>query len=239
MKIGPSTGWLYAIEISDMNEHKKIIDTAGMNLFEICCYQWGDERIDAILNSKNLTGYTYKSIHLPNMKQISDLDELYKMKKIVNDHKIKTCVIHRDGFLNQGKYLNQIITELNKPITIENLDGSRDNKREIEDLQILKNDYEVSFMLDVQHAYEHDHSMNYAKELYSFMEDKLTHLHVSGETENNIHSLVHKSRNAKEIIDFLGYIFSKKKVPIVLEGEYKTAQELKKEREFLEKELGK
>ena len=76
-----------------------------------------------------------------------------------------------------------------------------------------------------------------AKELLNMMEPNLKHLHVSGETEDNCHSLVYKARNADTITDFIGTVLSRKEVPIILEGQYSNAEELKTEIDFLNGEL--
>jgi len=124
------------------------------------------------------------------------------------------------------------------PLAVENMDSRQDSGFNLVELERLVKNVGCLFVLDVQHAYEHDHEMGYARDLLELLKDRLTHLHVSGETKDNIHSLVCRATNAKKIVEFVGQVLSVKNVPLILEGEYTTPDELRQEIEFLTRELG-
>ncbi|TSC91437.1 MAG: hypothetical protein CEN90_566 [Parcubacteria group bacterium Licking1014_17] len=122
------------------------------------------------------------------------------------------------------------------PLAIENMDSRKDSGFNLSELEKLVS-IGCRFVLDVQHAYEHDHEMGYAADLLELLKNQLAHLHVSGETGDNIHSLVCKATNTRRIVEFVGRVLSVKNVPLILEGEYATSDELKQEIEFLKREL--
>ena len=69
-------------------------------------------------------------------------------------------------------------------------------------LSEFENSY-YNFVYDVQHAYEHDTSLQYAKKLFDIMHKKIKHLHVSGMSAKTSHSLLYKADNKKEILKIL------------------------------------
>jgi hypothetical protein len=79
---------------------------------------------------------------------------------------------------------------------------------------------------------------SYAKDLFGAVKNSLTHLHVSGEAVGSNHCLLHRARNSAKIVEFLGWIFSILKIPIILEGEYENTDDLKAEIEFITREAG-
>ncbi|MDI6738694.1 MAG: hypothetical protein QME12_09380, partial [Nanoarchaeota archaeon] len=73
--------------------------------------------------------------------------------------------------------------------------------------------YNFGFVLDLQHAYCHEPSMQLARELMDVMGERIKELHVSGQRENETHSLLHKADNSNMIIGML-----RNDIPIILEG---------------------
>ena len=95
------------------------------------------------------------------------------------------------------------------PLAIENMDGSHDKDHEGVDIPKLKaliEKYDTKFVLDVQHCYEHDPTMEYAEELYKALKDRVSHFHVSGASKDCIHELVMNAPNKDAIIDKLKII---------------------------------
>ena len=79
--------------------------------------------------------------------------------------------------------------------------------------------------------------MKYANDLYEGLEDRLSHLHVSGESQESNHCLLHRSSNSDAILGFLETVLARKSVSLILEGEYKTVDDLSAEISFLRKNL--
>lgn len=240
--IGPSTGWLYAIEIFSLKEQEDILRKANSTAIELCLgssLEKDDKRILSLTGSERFGNFNYVGLHIPDFDQ--KLDSEYQIsltKKLVNTHKVMAVLIHPlkvAGEYPRKYFDNMIAAEI--PLAIENMDSRKESGFEIKELNQLVFGCNIKFVLDVQHAYEHDASMKYALDLFDSLCEKLTHLHISGQTKNNIHSLVHKAENSKAIVELIGKILSKKKIPLILEGEYKNLEELSAEIEFLTKEL--
>lgn len=101
------------------------------------------------------------------------------------------------------------------PVLIENMDKNKKFGISVEEIAKIKSDYDFGFVLDVQHAYEHDPSMSLAHELVSVMADRIGHLHVSGQTDSSHHAPVYQANNKREICRLLKAVPS---VPAILEG---------------------
>lgn len=254
--IGPSTGWLYAKGINSLIDQKTILEAAGANVVEFCVgvgLENTDMRVASMIecdrplfmNPIGCGRWEYRSLHLPDYKTDCDSkSQLETARRISVAQMVDVALIHplkqRDGY--PVHYYNKLQNELGRGtrilLAIENMDKRKPNGFLLPELVDLLLTSELRFVLDVQHAFEHDSSMHYAWELFQAMRSRLVHLHVSGESEGNNHCLLYKARNASIIVEFLGKIFSKVSPPIILEGEYKTADDLRAEIEFIKKELG-
>jgi hypothetical protein len=249
--IGPSTGWMYANGINSLIQQQAILRDAGVGAVEICLGSTlidnNDVRVKSLLNGDRLdfARLPYTSLHLPDYQSEIDLNhQTIGAREIVANHSVSTMVIHplRSGGEYPTVYYDLLsrMTWKGVPfrLAIENMDGKKPDGFLIAELEHLMAVCDLDFVFDVQHAFEHDPYMRYAEDLFLAMRNKIAHLHVSGESEGSNHCLVHRSENRSAIIKFLGWVFSKIRVPIILEGKYKDAKDLIAEIEFIEKELG-
>lgn len=234
MIIGPSTGYLYMNGVLSVKNHNKILKEARANCFEINLGPNLLERIRFLQAPEEFGDFNYRALHLDYDSNLALEEQLALIKDLVNRYKINTAVVHPD-VVTEEYYQKAVLHKI--PLATENMDKAKTKGFLLSELEKIITTYQLGFVLDVQHAYEHDHEMRYAKDLFDLTLNSLTHLHVSGETEKNVHSLVHRAKNASKIIDFTSQILSKINVPIILEGEYKNSEELKKEIDFLKKEL--
>jgi len=236
--IGPSTGWLYAIEIYNLAEQEEFAKKAGANCVEMCTASIPERMAGLLLNPEMFREFDFKSAHLDyDPKSSLSLDEQVNFAKLAREQqRISAAVIHP---VNIPQEYWEKIAKLEIPFAfgIENMDRNKPEGFKINDLERLLSIYSLGFVLDVQHAYEHDPAMGYAQELLEMGKNRLTHLHVSGETPYNNHSLVYHATNKRQILDFTKRILDVKNVPIILEGEYRDGTELTREINFLKKEL--
>ena len=238
--IGPSTGWLYARGIYSSFQQKIFLNKSPANSVEICLTSWDSKhdrrmislRTDGVFGNKIL----YRSLHLPD---IDDSKQVLIAQNIILRCNPNTALVHPlkliDGY--PVEYYKKMIS-IGIPLAIENMDLKKDSGFNPSELRELIENTGCRFVLDVQHAYEHDHKMYYAKDLLESLKNSLVHLHVSGEAKNNNHSLVSRAINASSIVEFIGQALFIKNVPLILEGKYLTLKELYREIEFLTKELG-
>lgn len=240
LTIGPSTGWLYAENIFLVEEQQRFLKEGSANAVEICLGSWENyaERSKDLEHGQAFDECLFRSIHLPQIDNLLDNNFMKGMIKFISQHHISSTVTHPQKI--KGEYPIKSYERLflaGFPLAIENMDKDKDSGIIIGELVKIIGEYNLRFVLDVQHAFEHDNKMVYARELFDAMKDRVTHLHVSGELDGNNHSLLYEATNADVIIDFLGEIFSSVNVPIILEGEFKTIDELFKETTFLKREL--
>ena len=232
--IGPSNGWLYAKDIFSLRKHREFLKKAGANAIEFCGTE-DDRRKESLLSDEEIGELRHVSLHLPDYKSSKSInDQVSSIRKIVRRRKPRHCLIHP---LKIPSDYWEALANRNIPVVIENMDKREFSGYDLKELEGLLKDFELGFVLDVQHAFEHDPSMNYALDLFKMAGNKLVYLHVSGETENNNHALVHQSRNCEAIVNFLGTIFFEIQLPIILEGEYSTTEQLSREINFLKSEL--
>lgn len=241
--IGPSTGWLYAVNIYSLKLQKEILKKSNSNSFEVVLGGWDkdDKRLLSLKQNEKFEPniFAYRSIHLSDVENENIDNQIAVAKEAVDLCKAHTAVSH--VLKINGEYPIKACEQMINAgvrLAVENMDSRKDSGFLLTDLVRIAQTLDCPFVLDVQHAYEHDHSMKYARDLFEHLQKPLVHLHVSGETPDNIHSLVHKAHNTTEIVEFVGYVFSNKKVPLILEGEYENADELSQEIKFLKRELG-
>lgn len=239
--IGPSTGWLYAQEIYSLDRQKAVLTEAGANCVEIVLSGWGDKRMISLETGGrfNARTFPYRSLHLPDINNRQFQEQLAMARRAIASCGSTVALTHPlkvNGGYPTESYKGMILGGV--PLAIENMDSKKESDFDLTELEnLMKEIVGCRFVLDVQHAFEHDPEMKCAKDLFELMKDKLAHLHVSGETSGSNHSLVCKATNCAKIVDFVGQVLAVKQVPLILEGEYKTADELRREIEFLTKEL--
>ena len=232
--IGPSNGWLFAQGIFDLRKHQNFLDEAGANAVELAMYLGEEERQEALLSGKLDTSFI--SLHLDDYYPDRSLDEQVLLAKTIFDkHQAVVGIIHP---VNIPSFYLEALVAAGICVAIENMDKNKPCCYDIKELRGLIEKFGLKFILDVQHAFEHDTSMDYTWDLFEMTKVNLQYLHVSGQTKKNNHSLVHKAENAAAIIELLSRVFAQTKIPIILEGQYITAQDLTTEIEFLKKELG-
>lgn len=228
--IGPSNGWLYAHNIFSLHSHKFIVRRGSANAIELCLSD-DPRRIASLRESKGLEGFDFITLHLPDYGSELSIETIVA---IVKKQKAAVSLIHPLGV--PAEFFESLrFKEIN--VAIENMDKRETSGYLLKELASLLNNFKLKFVLDVQHAFEHDPSMEYAWDLFQMAKHALSYFHVSGESDDSIHALVHKAKNSKTIVNFLGKVIAEKCLPLILEGEYTNSEELRKEIEFLKAEL--
>lgn len=246
--IGPSTGsfyYRYHHVIYSLPEQGHIIEAAGGNCLEFNAgpekFDKDNSRIKSWLDQNNqFTDFnpTYSSLHIRNSyDNHSSIDfEVEVIKELIKCRKIKTVVVHPqcvDG-KNYPEHFFETMVGADIPLAIENLDASeQDGGYKIKELVRLVECYNLGFIFDLQHAYAHDHKMQYGRDLFEALGDKIIHYHVSGGLDIPGHVLLTKSKNKAAILDLLRDIFLKKELPVILEGEFFSLKELQAEISFI------
>ncbi len=224
-----------------LRQQEAILKEAEADCFEVVVGEWdsNSKRMISLKQGEQFDGsFTYRSVHLFDVSDQEPENQLKVAQEAVRLCGASTAVSHIlkiDGEYPLKSCEKMIFAGV--PLAMENMDSRKDSGFLIADLVQIRQVLSCPFVLDVQHAYEHDHSMAYARDLFEHLQESLVHLHVSGETQDNIHSLVHKADNTNRIVEFVGYVLLKKHVPLILEGEYANSDELSSEIKFMRREL--
>jgi len=162
-----------------------------------------------------LNKFKYVSIHAPwkelSYKKDDDIDALInKLHEISDKVNVGGIVLHWDT-VKDADYLKA--TGL--PFLIENGDKRKGKAVMPADFKKLKKETPFGFCLDIQHAYEHDPTMDMAKVYVDVMGDRLKEMHVSGCTKDEIHFPTYRADNSRDIQKILELEL---KVPKILEG---------------------
>lgn len=228
-KIGFSTGCLHRTKLT-MAEKIAFFKSVGANSIEFIFRSLSDLMNGNLSSAAQRVSenFNYVSIHAPweNIRYGADADTdavIEKLKNLCGLLPIKGIVIHPrkiDGF--------EKLEKSKLPFLIENSGRGKPVGTLPEYFTRLKLNHSFGFVLDIQHAYEHDSSMRLAEELIEAMGDRLKEIHVSGHALPLNHVPTHLASNKDAIIEIL-----KLKIPApkILEGIlfsediYKTAAE--------------
>jgi hypothetical protein len=233
--IGFSTGSLYKSNM-DLNERIKLYNSLGASAIELG-FSTPNELFEYDLNKdaiKDLKKYDFVSIHAPWKKIVygantNTNEVLKKLEKICQKTNIDGIVLHPDT-IDDFKLLEKS----NLPFLLENMDQRKDFGTYIEDFKFLNCTNNLGYVLDLQHAYEHDPSMDMAYKLLEVMGDRLSHLHVSGQLGNEMHVPIHMAGNRSEITSILTLGVNVPKIfEGVLEGDIKDT--IKKEISYVKR----
>ncbi len=241
--IGPSTGWVFAKDDFSLSGHQRILSNGKVqsNAFEVPLGGWDREsrRIKFLLKNGSFLRKVcgYRSLHLSGISHYRP-EEVSLAGELVGSFGASAALTHPEKV--DGEYpweVYQMFLNKGVPLAIENMDKNKTSGFVLNELVDLVAKANCGFVLDLQHAFEHDPSMVYAQELLDAFSDRIVHYHVSGQTEDNNHALVCRADNNREIVDFLNKALARKNAPVILEGEYSGPDELQKELKFLRKAL--
>jgi sugar phosphate isomerase/epimerase len=213
---GFSTGALYKTDIP-LDERVERFNKLGANAIELGLVSQEELMGFRLIPSirRGLKRYDYVSIHGPMIGIRYGNDDktkeiIARLKERCGELPVKGIVLHPDLVEDF-----EIFDGCGLPFLIENMDGSHSVGTSPEYFERMKRRYSFGFVLDVQHAYEHDPSMGMAREMIDAMGDRLRHMHVSGCSVGENHIPVHMSENRNAIVKILEMGI---RVPKIFEG---------------------
>ncbi len=228
MRVGFNSGVLRKCGVS-LLDTIKFVKKINTNSFELCFpdpnsllnFEATKEVID-ILNSFN-----HLSIHAPFRNVVYRNDEstrkiILKLKELNNILNVEGIVFHPSD-VKDFAYLDRI----NLPILVENMDFRKNSFKTEGEITELKEKYGFGFVLDVEHAFENDPSMELCKKFIKVMGDRLKEVHLSGSKKSlgindNNHCFLVESEFGYDILKAMKEIAD---VPIILEASAEENQE--------------
>lgn len=216
MRIGFSTGCLHRSNIPK-GELIEFYYSLGANAIELS-FSNPSYLNDFELSSEticNIKKYDYISIHAPWHEITYKPDEktndiIEKLRCLCDKIPVEGIVLHPDT-VDDFRYLEN--SKL--PFLFENMDKRKKFGTHPQHfLQLIKN-YSFGFVLDLQHSYENDSTMKFAREFVSIFGNRLKAIHVSGCTKSERHFPVYIADNRDAIAQILELSIN---VPKILEG---------------------
>jgi len=214
--IGFTTGCLYRSDIP-FEERIRLYHSLGADAVELS-FATPDELLRYSLSGQgegDIKKYASISIHAPWKEVRYDSgraadDMIEKLRYLCERLPVNGIVLHPDTIGDFKK-----LDESGLPFLLENMDKRKKYGTHPEEFEELRARYNFGFVLDTQHAYEHDLTMQLARELIEVMGDRLKHMHVSGHTESEIHVPAHLAANKGAVTEILELGVG---VPKILEG---------------------
>lgn len=231
--IGFSTGAMHT-SYFPLEEKIKLFRSVGCNAVELSfgtfCVLNDFKITEGLLET--LSKYEVVTIHAPwtsgvryNKNSSAAID---KLKEMCSAQKIYGIVLHPNTIDDYT-----LLEKSGLPFLIENMDNKARCGTRPNEFEKLKKDYNFGFVLDLQHAYMHDPTMQLAGELMEAMEGRIREFHVSGQLNGVPHSLLHHSDNSNVIVGML-----RSDIPIILEGnDDNNPAEIKEEVDFIKRIL--
>ena len=214
--IGFTTGSLYKSDIP-LDERIRLYHSLGASAIELSFLT--PSQLSAFQLSGQIEKYIHKfssvSIHAPckdirydGNKETQEVIE--KLRALCHRLPITGLVLHPDTIDDF-----EVLETSGLPFLLENMDRRKASGTHPIQFREFKRKYGFGFVLDVQHAYEHDSTMQLARELIDVMGDRLKHMHVSGYNDLEIHVPVYCAINKAAITAILRI---SPNVPKILEG---------------------
>lgn len=224
MIFGFSTGALY--KFYTPRESLSVLRDAGIYSVELCFNLARIRRglLDEIIGA-DLEDFEYVSVHAPAVDYVGNKEAEEILKKIERLNKERTLdlvVFHPDQISDFS-----IFDGVSFRVAFENMDYRKKSfKRPEEFTELLFNNASRYLVLDVNHIYTNDSSMDLASEYYDAFGDRIKEVHLSGFQE--VHDPLFQTEQImiiKAIKDF--------NIPIIVESTLMSPKMLPLERDYI------
>lgn len=224
--IGMSTGVLYRTISSLSQQIINFYKFLGSNAIEIGCI-----RKEELLGLPNLNAYDMRfhfshiSMHAPtNLKYKNDDETKQILKLIAEAHRrfqFDLVVIHPESVEDWS-----VLKNLPFPVGVENADWRKDFGKTVKDLDKVFKKTSFGFVLDVNHCYTNDKSMELAKVLATKFSDRLCEIHLSGFAKYHEPICVTQQKEILEAVPDGA-------IPIIIESVCTGEEEVRKELQYV------
>ncbi len=189
--------------------------------------RWADVRA---LTPQTIDSFEHVSLHAPAKDFIYAHDDStrYVLEEIQGLYKklhFKYAIIHPDRVKDW-----EVFKDYSFPIATENMDDRKEVGKTVESLRSILSNTDMSLVLDMNHCYVNDRSLNLAAEIYSAFRDRIAQIHLSGFKE--LHDPLYETKQ----LDVIKAI-PDKNLPIIIESPCPTADVIKAEYEYIKANL--
>ena len=229
MIIGFSTGCLYKNSENLSKASFEALRLIGANAVEIMYREESDFEQLLELDAKALASFSYRSLHAPQFELYSDVEKVAVLEKVEFLHKkfdFKTVVIHPYATMNWD-----ILRGFNLPYAIENMDWKKDIGKYVESMQDIFSKFDCPMVLDINHCFTNDPSMNLTADMFETFGDRIIEIHLSG--FENLHEPLFQTQQNEMMMTI-----QDKNIPIIIEsGSTTTKEDIKKQYDYIKAAL--
>ena len=235
MNFGFSTGCFYMFMEPISLKAINICQNFKFNIIELNACTL--ERINLLkdIRKEDLQDFEYVSVHAPDHDVMSKLDSRghKKVFDILEDAykrlKFNSLVLHPGEWIVDWEIFNNYTL----PIAFENNDWRHKIGADVKSLKEILKNKNFKLVLDINHCYTNDSSMELTKEIYNNFKNKVTHYHLSGiENYKEPHVPLYRSQG-KKLTDNI----PNKDIPIIIESVFTDLKDAQKEIDFLRKNI--
>lgn len=228
MILGFSSGCLWKTHDRMAKETFDVFRKLGCNALEIMYYDVESVSRLAEISLDDLQGFEHISLHAPLLQEVPAQDLEGVLRQIEAAQKrigFVYVVIHPDKSID-WKTLSKFAISF----AVENMDNRKEAYRNVFDLQELFAQFDVKMVLDLNHCFVNDSTMQLAKEFVEAFSDRIAGIHLSG--FETFHDPLYKTQQ-QEILDA---VFSKN-IPIIIESGCETELDVEKEYLYVKNKL--
>lgn len=179
--------------------------------------------LDAV-SRKDLEGFSWVSLHAPKIDYSSQegVEVLRKIKRIHAERQLDLVVFHPDRVADFG-----VLEASGLPVGLENMDKRKKAFKAPEDFMTVFRDHPgFKLVLDVNHIFTNDPSMELAKDFYEKFGDRIAEVHLSGYSK--LHDPLHETKQSQIVKAIRDRV-----VPVLIESDLKK-DTLKLEAEYVD-----
>ena len=205
----------------------------GCNAIEIGLLDFEDEeRWQRMrdLDPRDFEGFEHISLHAPARNFVygdnhATTQALDYIQELYDRIRFKHAIVHPDRVEDWG-----VFGDYSFPLATENMDDHKQMARNVRGLNELFSKIDLPLVLDLNHCYVNDGTLQLAADIYSAFKDRIVQLHLSG--FKTLHDPLHETGQL-EIIKAV----PDKNLPIIIEGYLPTAEGIRAEYEYVTSNL--
>jgi len=185
MKIGFSTGCLF--KTHNIKDALKAFRKLNIRVVELGFLKLGDDQQKWFneISKEDLKDFDYVSLHAPNYNygyNDGSLTIFKKIEEINNFRPLDLVVFHPDCVIDFD-----VFKEAHFKVAFENMDNRKSSYKFSEEFKpIFDKNQNFNLVLDVNHIYSNDKTMNIINDFYKIEENKIAQIHLSGYSGTHI-----------------------------------------------------
>ncbi|OGY98530.1 MAG: hypothetical protein A2855_00855 [Candidatus Liptonbacteria bacterium RIFCSPHIGHO2_01_FULL_57_28] len=230
MILGFNVGRLGELSLKEtIDLHREL----GCNAIEINLGEADDqERMTRVkeLTAEDLAFFEYVSVHAPARDMVYGEDDLTKrvlgdIQELYERFHFKYAVMHPDRIKDWS-----IFKDYSFPVATENMDNKKEIARTVDSLKTLFQKVDIPMVLDMNHCYVNDNTLQLAADMYSAFKDRIVQIHLSG--FKTFHEPLYETKQAQII-----RAVPDKNLPIILESTVTSEEGIRAEYEYVKNNL--